>query len=174
VLTNDGAGGFAVSATPGVGQKPESVAVADVNGDGRPDLISADQLDDTLTVLTNNGSGGFGFNATLSVGGAPISVIAVDLNADGKRDLVCVNLGNNTLTVLINLTPFPPAPSLGIGSVGSQQTAIFWPAGDTNYVLETSTNLSSPNWTRVTNGAPLIGVVLTNTAPSSFYRLSRP
>jgi hypothetical protein len=125
-------------------------------------------------VLTNNGAGGFGFNTTLAVGGDPVNVISVDVNGDGKRDLVCVNLSDNTLTVLLNLTPFPPAPSLGIGSVGSQQTAIFWPAGDTNYVLETSTNLSSGTWTRVTNGAPLTGVVLTNTAPASFYRLTRP
>jgi hypothetical protein len=54
VLTNDGSGGFVTASTPGVGNVPYSVCAADVNGDGRPDLISANQLDNTLTVLTNN------------------------------------------------------------------------------------------------------------------------
>jgi hypothetical protein len=136
-------------------------------------LISANQLDDTLTILTNRGDGTFGFNAVLSVGSNPIQVIAVDLNGDGKRDLCSVSLGN-TLTVLLNLTPFPPAPFLGLGSAGSGQTAIFWPAGATNYVLQSSTNLSSTNWTAVTNGMPIIGVILTNTSPASYFRLARP
>jgi hypothetical protein len=124
-------------------------------------------------VLTNSGNGTFGSNAVLTVGASPIHVIAVDLNGDGKRDLVCVNLGDNTLTVLLNLTPFPPAPFLGLGSAGSGQMGIFWPAGATNYVLESSTNLSGI-WTPVTNGASIIGVIVSNTSPQSFFRLSRP
>ena len=44
------------------------VAAADVNGDGKLDLISANWNSYTLTVLTNDGSGGFGSNATLNVG----------------------------------------------------------------------------------------------------------
>jgi hypothetical protein len=149
------------------------VAAADLDGDGRLDLISANELDNTLTVLTNGGNGTFGFNAVLPVGTNPVQVIAADLNGDGKRDLVCVNLGN-TLTVLLNLTPFPPAPTLGFGSAGSGQMGIFWPASANNYVLQSSTNLSSGIWTTVTNGAPLIGVIVTNTSPGSFYRLARP
>jgi hypothetical protein len=116
-------------------------------------------LDDTLTVLTNRGDGTFGFNATLPARSNPIHVIAIDLNGDGKRDLACVNLGN-TLTVLLNLTPFPPAPALGFGSAGSGKMAIFWPAWATNYVLQSSTNLSGTNWTVVTNGAPIVGVIV--------------
>ena len=131
------------------------------------------QLDDTLTVLTNSGNGTFGFNATISVGSNPVHVIATDLNGDGKRDLACVNLGN-TLTVLLNLTPFPPAPFLGICSGGSGQTALFWPASATNYILQTSTNLNSGIWTPVTNGMPIIGVIVSNTSPQSFFRLARP
>jgi hypothetical protein len=78
------------------------VAVADVNGDGKPDLISANSNDGTLTVLTNNGNGGFGLNATLTVGSAPSSVIAVDVNGDGKPDLISANANDGTLTVLTN------------------------------------------------------------------------
>ena len=54
--------------TYNVGNQPYSVVAADVNGDGKLDLISANHGGNTLTVLTNNGSGGFGSNATLHVG----------------------------------------------------------------------------------------------------------
>ena len=106
VLTNNGNGGFGLYATLPVGASansyPDSVAVADVNGDGQPDLISANSNDGTLTVLTNNGNGGFGLNATLTVGSAPSSVIAVDVNSDGKPDLISANANDGTLTVLTN------------------------------------------------------------------------
>src|SRR5260221_13632923 len=60
-LHAQGAGTFVLSSSPGVGTTPNSVVAADVNGDGKADLISANYGTNTLTVLTNNGSGGFGF-----------------------------------------------------------------------------------------------------------------
>jgi len=110
VLTNNGSGGFGSNATINVGSGPNSyplsVAAADVNGDGRPELISANLGDGTLTYLTNNGSGGFGYKATLNVGlnraSAPAFVLVADVNGDGKPDLISANTGDNTLTVLTN------------------------------------------------------------------------
>ena len=113
VFTNNGGGVFGINATLNVGSHPSSVAVADVNGDGKPDLISANFLDNTLTVLTNNGRGIFSSNATLNVGNGPISVIAADVNGNSKLELVCANFGDNTLTVLTNN---------GSGSFGSNAT----------------------------------------------------
>ena len=102
VLTNNGSGGFGSNATLNVGSDPYCVVAADVNGDGKPDLISANDGDNTLTVLTNNGSGGFGSNATLNVGSQPDCVVAADVNGDGKLDLISANVDANTLTVLTN------------------------------------------------------------------------
>jgi hypothetical protein len=79
---------------------------ADLNGDGRPYLVSANARDSTLTVLTNDGGGGFGAGATLNAGSYPHSVAVADVNGDGKPDLVSANLEDNTLTVLLNTTPF--------------------------------------------------------------------
>ncbi|MGA2786737.1 MAG: immunoglobulin domain-containing protein, partial [Verrucomicrobiota bacterium] len=53
VLTNDGKGGFMLACSPGVGSYPAMVTTADVNGDGKVDLISANYLGATLSVLTN-------------------------------------------------------------------------------------------------------------------------
>lgn len=91
-----------MASSPGVGSQPHSVAAADVNSDGKPDLIIANSGANNLTVLTNNGSGGFVAAATLGVGYAPDWVIAVDVNGDGKPDLVSANSGNISLTVLTN------------------------------------------------------------------------
>ena len=105
VLTNNGSGVFGSNATLNVGTGPMSVIAADINGDGRPDLICANYGNNTLTVLTNNGGGVFGSNATLNVGTGPFSVTAADINGDGKLDLICANFGNgfgNTLSVLTN------------------------------------------------------------------------
>jgi hypothetical protein len=59
---------------------------------------------------------------------------------------------------------------LNIAPAGNQ-TALFWPAWATNCVLESTTNLSSSNWTAVTNGTPIIGVTVTNSSPAQFFRL---
>ena len=102
VLTNDGHGGFGLKATLDVGTTPYSLAVLDINGDGKPDLVSANLNANTLTVLTNDGHGGLALRQTLGTGVRPISVAAADVNGDGKADLICVNQSDNTLTVFIN------------------------------------------------------------------------
>jgi len=102
VLTNNGSGGFALASSPVVGSGPVSVTAADVNRDGKVDLISANYSGNSLSVLTNNGSGGFVLAGNYTVGTSPRSVVAADVNRDGKVDLVCANLGGATLSVLTN------------------------------------------------------------------------
>jgi len=93
---------FTISSSPGVGSSPSSVVAADVNRDGKVDLISANASAATLSVLTNNGSGGFALASSPGVGNSPNSVVAADVNGDGKVDLVSANYYGNTLSVLTN------------------------------------------------------------------------
>ena len=94
---------FKLSSSPGVGSGPNSVAAADVNGDGKMDLICANYYGNSLSVLTNNGSGGFVLSGTYPVGNGPNVIVTADVNGDGKVDLICPNsVQDNTLSVLTN------------------------------------------------------------------------
>jgi len=76
--------------------------VAFTNVDGKVDLISANQYNNTLSFMTNNGNGGFGLAALLSGGNQPFEVTVADVNGDGKIDVISANYGNNTLSVWTN------------------------------------------------------------------------
>jgi hypothetical protein len=101
-ITVPGTLSFAAASLYAVGQTPYSVTVADVNGDGKPDLVVANNMfDGTVEVLLGTGSGGFEPSATYSAGYFPGSVTVADLTGDGKRDLVVADqLGG--VSVLLN------------------------------------------------------------------------
>jgi hypothetical protein len=175
VLTNNGNGGFGLDATLTVGSGPASVIAADVNGDGKPDLISANAYDGTLTVFTNNGDGSFSLDATLNVGlssgSSPENVVAVDVNGDGKLDLVSADFGDDTLTVLINdgSGGFTSSSTLGVGVAGSEPNSVA--AADVNG--DGKPDLISANF-----GTSTLSVLLNETtftfAPSLAISLTGP
>lgn len=101
---------FALQQTFTVGDGPDCVVVADVNGDGLPDIITSNINDNMVSVLLNTTTGGsatasFSAVQTFAVGNTPWALTASDLNRDGKPDLAVLNMADNTLSVLINTTP---------------------------------------------------------------------
>jgi hypothetical protein len=96
VRLGDGDGTFGASHNYATGRNPSSVAIGDLNGDGRPDLAVGNDGESTVSVLLGNGDGTFGAK-TYDAGDAPFSVAIGDLNADGQPDLVVAN--HNSLGV---------------------------------------------------------------------------
>lgn len=79
-----------------------SVAVADLNADGKPDLVVANQGTNTVAVLLGNGDGTFQPPLTYDPGGVhPSSVAVADLDGDGRPDLVVATAGNGDIGVLL-------------------------------------------------------------------------
>jgi uncharacterized repeat protein (TIGR03803 family) len=105
VLLGNGDGTFGAVQTynasmPGVwasgGYSSWSVSVADVNGDGNPDLVVSNQCGNctngVVGVLLGNGDGTFQTAVGYDSGGeSPTSVAVADMNGDGKPDLVVAN-----------------------------------------------------------------------------------
>jgi FG-GAP-like repeat len=66
------------------GDSPISVAIADMNGDGNPDLVVANSGANTVGILLGDGNGTFQTAATYDVGGQdPISVAVGNLLQGG-------------------------------------------------------------------------------------------
>jgi hypothetical protein len=73
-------------------------------------------------------------------------------------------------TVAFSNISIVPQMNVNIASSGNQ-TVLYYPAGATNVVVQTSTNLNSTNWTTVTNGTPIQGIAVPNSSPAAYYRL---
>ncbi len=158
ILFGDGKGRFA---TPGtyvaVGKHPyQRVRVADLNGDGRTDIISPNLEGDNVTILLSDGTGNFRQPAGSPVpcGDSPFNVAVGDVNADGKPDLAIVNSPSSTsdrsgqdgLTILIGdglgtftkmagspfvTGKFPNIPAIGdVNGDGVADVAVSNPDGD--------------------------------------------
>jgi FG-GAP-like repeat/PASTA domain len=84
------------------GRDPRSVAIGDLNGDGKPDLVTANDEANTVSVLLNRGDASFRAKRDYPTGHFPVAVAIGDLNGDGKRDLVTANEQANTVSVLLN------------------------------------------------------------------------
>ena len=87
------------------GLYPNSIAVADVNLDGKLDLVIANTTSgsttgQTVTVLMGNGDGSFRAPVSYATGTSPYAVVVADFNGDGKPDLAVANGGSNTVSIL--------------------------------------------------------------------------
>jgi hypothetical protein len=96
------------------GPFPFTVAIADLNGDAKPDVVVVNSSSSTAAVLLGNGGGGFGPATTYPIGGAfSYSIATGDLNGDGNPDVVVTNINSNTVSVLLGD---------GLGGLGAPTT----------------------------------------------------
>ena len=69
------------------------LAVADLNGDGKPDLVMANLSSNHVTVLPGLGDGTFPTSKSYAAGPEPIWVVVADFNGDGKPDVAAADDG---------------------------------------------------------------------------------
>ena len=97
VLLGNGDGSFQPARIFATGQGSLSVAIGDVNGDGRPDLVAANYYSNDVSVLLGNGDGTFQAAQSFPTAGMnPVTVAVGDFNGDGRPDLAVTNGANTT------------------------------------------------------------------------------
>ena len=136
-------------------------AVGDFNGDGRQDIVVANNNGNNVSVLLRNAANdGFAAAVDYTVGANPGSIAVGDFNADGKLDFVVANngFGGNTVSLLLRNaanTDFDPAVNINIGA-GALAVA----AGDFNH--------DGRQDIAVTNSNNNVSVLLRNAANNGF------
>jgi uncharacterized protein (DUF2141 family) len=112
VLLGNGDGTLQSAVTyPTGGASPYAVKVEDVNGDGKLDLVVANNCSSpgpfncapgAVGILLGNGDGTFRLAVSYSSGGRnAVSIAVADVNGDGNLDIAVSNQGNSTLGVLL-------------------------------------------------------------------------
>ena len=104
--------------------KPCGVALEDLSGTGRIDLIVANSGGNDVMIYPGLGGGRFGPELNggrgIAVGDDPVGITVADVNGDGLRDIVVADKGSNDLTLLFGQGQgagwtMAPGPRLPVG-----------------------------------------------------------
>lgn len=111
----------------GISAGCDRVIMADLNGDGKLDMIASNGT--SLAVFLGNGDGTLQAKTNWITGGGPVDIVAADFNRDGKLDLATANFRNGTVSALLGNGDGTFQPRRDYGSIPSAQSVV---AGDFN------------------------------------------
>jgi hypothetical protein len=94
---------------------PAAVAIADFNGDSRPDLAVVDYSTDSVAVIVTGAGGAF---SSITVGSQPRDLAIADFNGDSRPDITTANQGSSDVAVLLGNgdATFQPPRSFFVGN----------------------------------------------------------
>lgn len=125
--SSDGTVNLATKVDFVTGTTPRSIAIGDLDGDGKSDLAITNQTNNTVSILINTGSNGilnYAAKVDFLTGLMPVSVAIGDIDLDGKPDLIIANEGSNSVSVFRNISN---------GGVTDFETKVDYPTGNTPY-----------------------------------------
>jgi len=87
--------------TKAVGNYPRDPRVGDANNDGQNDIVTANDMDNTVSILCwNHTTGDWDAQITKTGVSRPLSVFIGDANNDGQNDIVVTNNHDNDISIL--------------------------------------------------------------------------
>jgi hypothetical protein len=124
ILLGNGDGTFGPRNGFACGQDPTSVGIADLNNDGRLDLVTTNtglfNVGWTVSVLLGNGDGTFQPHDDFIAGLSPLSVGIGDIDGDGQLDLAVA--GKEFVSMLLGRGDGTFRPKTAVGPGGSSVT----------------------------------------------------
>ncbi|MFI5252106.1 MAG: FG-GAP-like repeat-containing protein [Bacteroidota bacterium] len=126
-------GSFASFIDFSTGSLPNSVAIGDIDGDGKPDIVVTNGSSNTVSVLRNESaigsitSASFDLPITFATGTSPVGLALGDIDGDGKVDIVTANGGGNSISIFRNIATPGPITS------GSLAGKVDFPTGSSPY-----------------------------------------
>jgi hypothetical protein len=77
------------------------IAAADLDADGRQDLVTADNGSSQVSVILRNGTGGYQPAAPYAVGVGPTAIALANFEGDAKPDIAVTTFGTESLKLLV-------------------------------------------------------------------------
>ena len=115
--------GFSAGRSEGV-LDPGAVKVADLDGDGRNDLILANTGGNNVLVYLGLGNGRFADAQRFFAGTGPAGLTIADVNGDGRLDVLVANRGSNNVSVLLGDRQDLLRPGVRLRRFGAVATAV--------------------------------------------------
>ncbi len=91
---------FAAKVDLPTGMRPYAVAVGDLNRDGKPDIVVADETSNAISILLAQGTG-FADKIDVPVGNSPHGVHLADIDGDNAKDIIVSNGDDAMISVLL-------------------------------------------------------------------------
>ncbi len=146
----------------------------ELNGDGRPDLVTVNPNNNSVSVFLGNGNGTFSQMSDIPVGRNPLAVAVGDLNGDGFADIMTANSASSNVSILVGNGSggFQAAFNFAVGGNPSSLTL-----GDFNFdkrVDVAVTNTGSNTVSVLLNAGSAFLAIADEIEPSIVVRTSPP